>query len=85
MKMTEFHEKRYDSKGKNKHYHVVKKPNITGIPYSSEVRMNINMIATVVTLGLGIIAFLTLRMNPRQARQPIVLETRRLYSRQKYQ
>ena len=84
MKIIPFNEDENGASGKIGLPHVVNKANKTVAKPITEVFMNINMIATLTAFGLGIAVFLAHRINNRMARQPILIENRRiLYKRER--
>jgi hypothetical protein len=78
MKTTRFKKTKNRGMGKIDLPHVVNKTNKNIVKSFTEVLMNFNIIATLSAFGIGLLVFLVHRINLRIARQPILIENRRI-------
>ena len=78
MKITRFNKAQNKGRGKNYLHGVVNKTNKNVSKPFTEVLMNFNIIATFSAFGIGLLLFLAHRINLRMARQPILIENRRI-------
>ena len=78
MKTTRFNKAKNRGRGKIDFHDVVNKTNKNVAKPLTEVLMNFNIIATLSAFGIGLLLFLAHRINLRMARQPILIENRRI-------
>jgi hypothetical protein len=78
MKTTRINKAKNRGMGKIDLPHVVNKTNKNLARPFTEALMNFNIIATLSAFGIGLLVFLAHRINLRSARQPILIENRRI-------